>query len=117
MAIIGIDVNETIEYVSEKDPDKKKPTVFVIGVITNKEKTRIMTAAAQNDGALDVSLFDLFKHAIREIRGLQNPKTGELETVTEITDDVLNMLPTAIILEVGGKALEFNGLTDTERKN
>ena len=111
----GIDVNEVKEYVSEQDKSEN-PTKFLIKNISTRAKMTIFSGALDKEGQFNVAnmqdkALDIFKAGIKEIKNL-----GEVD-YKDITDDVINLLPFTVIIEVVGKILDFNFVSEGETKN
>lgn len=106
--LIGVDVNETVEFVSASDPDKEHPTVFVLRPIASSQAL----ALAKSDDPIAI-----IRAGIKEIRNIVNPETKQPTTVTEITAAVIDLLPLDVFKEVVGKVVEINHLGEGETKN
>jgi len=121
MALIGIDRDEVIEYTSALDKSEPK-TVFLLGVLDNKTKIRLLSGAIDSSGNVNPSVlqeksYEIVKAGLKGIKNLKNKKTGELEEIKKIDDAVLDRLPVTIITELAAKILEINFLTEEEEKN
>jgi len=119
MSLIGIDKNEVLEFSSASDNTEPK-TVFVIKTIDNKSKMSIFSKVITPDGQVDVhglqsQSYDILKMGLKEVKNLM--VKGEVKNFAQITDDVINTLPMMTLIEVASKVIEFNFLSDNERKN
>lgn len=94
--IQGIDVNQRIEFVSEKDSSEPK-TVFIFKPLSGFEMLDVQ------DGGLDLKRF--IKRTIIEVKGVEDK------------DLFLESLPLSIVGELIKKANEVNKLTEEETKN
>jgi hypothetical protein len=103
----GIDINETFDYVCSNDPDKDKPTVFVLRNIPHKAKF----------DALEKGPIETLIAGVKEIRGFVNVRGEELPPITEVTEDLLNQMPLNALKEVLEKIIQFNGLSEYMKKN
>jgi hypothetical protein len=111
----GIDVNETVDFVSASDTGEDK-TIFVIGNILHEDKLKIFSNAVKADGTIDLSgatdkAFDIVIAGLKKIKNLNG------KDYSTISKDTLNLLPFSVITEILGKILEFNQLGEVERKN
>lgn len=112
--LTGLDRNEVKEYVSEVEKGSDNPTVFVIGVMSGKDR---LVHAANFENINDPSgYYDLVKKGLKEIRNIKT-KSGEVKNITVIDDAALDLLPTAIVKELFVKIIEFNYLSGAEAKN
>lgn len=120
MALVGINVDETIKYVPKCEEGAEKPTTFVIGVLKNKDKLlmggSVYNAADKGMRTAEMA-WEMVKKCVRRIENFIDPKTQECKTYTDINDDVLCMLGTEIILEVAEKIAQFNKFSTEEEKN
>ncbi len=122
MALTGLDKEETFEYISRLDKDKNNPTIFLLGVLSSKDKLQFIEDAFTADGNLDVKKlqsksYDIAKAGLKGIKNLYNKKTSEYEHITEISDEVLDRLPVVVVTELAGKIIEINYLAEEEEKN
>ncbi len=122
MALIGLDKEETFEYISRFDKDKNNPTIFLLGVLSGKDKLKFIEDAFTADGNLDIKKlqsksYDIVKTGLKGIKNLYNKKTGKYEHIIEITEEILDKLPTIVVTELAGKIIEINYLTEEEEKN
>jgi hypothetical protein len=111
----GIDIKEIIEFVSPSDTGDN-PTKFYIGNISAREKIGVFSDAIDKEGNIDLSKMqsksvDIFKAGIKEIKNLNGVD------YKEITEDVANCVPFAVLIEVVGKIIEYNFTTGQETKN
>lgn len=112
--IIGMDRNEVVQYVSVLDQDKENPTKFLLGVMSGKD--RIIMAAKFESKEDPVVFYDVVKKGLRGIKALKT-KSGEIKDFDAITDEVMDLLQTALIKELFFKIVDINFLSEEERKN
>lgn len=120
----GIDIKATVDYVSQFETDKVNPTLFTIGMISNRAKLRLFGDVAGQDKdkaiatlstQLETKAFEVVKAGLRKISNL---KIGqEVKEITEITDDVLDMLSIEVLGDIFNKVVEYNFVTEGDRKN
>lgn len=125
--ISGIDLTETMDYVSKLDTEDIK-TIFVISPVSSRIQARVgKLAGADGGGALD-SMMEAFRFGVKDIKNLQNKqgvpvkfKTEEVVVGNEkcfiVSKDIVDILPLNVIIEVGAKIMSFNNLTEEEAKN
>ena len=110
----GIDNKETIEFVSATD--KENPTVFLLGNITNRDKLKLFADAIDASGNIDMTkmsgrIFDIAKAGLKGINNLNNCN------IVNITDEVLEMIPFNVVMELVNKIIEINFLGSSQAKN
>lgn len=111
--IQGIDINDTIDFVSQFDKDKDNPTTFTIGIIDIKTKFRLIEKAEK-----DESVNEQLEVIKAGLKGIKNLKVkGELVNFSKIDDDVLNKIPMQVIHDIYRKIIEVNFLSENEKKN
>ena len=102
----GIDVTQRIEFISEKDPSKDNPTVFVFRPLSGIESIKLSKGNSQDD-----DIVNLLKATIVEVRNF----AGNKEAVA--FEEVVGKLPAIILGELIGKMNKINQVTEEERKN
>ena len=120
MALKGIDVNETVEFIPKCERGQENPTTFLIGVLRNKDKMKLGGSVymAADKGMKQAEMaWEMVKTCVKKIKNLIDPKTQKLTDYDEVTDEVLCMLGTDIVMEVAEKISEFNKLTEGEQGN
>lgn len=118
--LIGIDVNETFDFVPESEKGSDSPTVFVIGTITNAEKQRLFRDTFSASGETDFAkLFDKTSEIVKvALKGIKNISVkGEVKDVTVIDDAAIELVPYSMLLEVYKAIMEFNQISKAEEKN
>ena len=88
MAIVGININETRDYILKSDPDKDNPTVFKIGVLDPLLKAKILDEASafevssqnpEDEAKVSYKLnkrnYDLVRFGVKGIENLIDPQT------------------------------------------
>ena len=121
--LIGIDINETKEYVSASDKGDN-PTVFLIGNLTNAFKMSTIGSIILPDGKVDMKAVqtkagEIVRSGIKGVRGFYDStqkKAVDLKA-DEITPEFLEKLPASVLYELAGKVLEFNFASEGEIKN
>jgi hypothetical protein len=111
MALIGIDNTEFVEFVSSLETDKDNPTVFKIGLITNRQKMKFLSSES-------TSVARIGDIMVAGLKGIKNLKFKDKSiNIDAITEDIIDLLPMDILMEVVNKVLEFNDLSKDETKN
>lgn len=111
----GIDMNELVEYVSEKDTTDNK-TIFYIGNINHRQKLKIFQGCSNPDGTVDSSkvqdkAIDIFLIGVKKIKNFNG------QNIEPVTEEMINKIPFAIVIEIVGKIVEFNFGSEQELKN
>jgi len=144
MAIKGINIYETRDYISRYDPEKDgdKATVFTIGLLDKQISNYIKDRSAQYeyvasnpDGEAALSVrphernLDIFRFGVRDIKNLIDPQTEKpvrFDTTSisrfgknynVVSDSILQMIPDCIIDEIAAEIDKINKLSPEERKN
>lgn len=111
---VGLDNKEVIEHISELDPEKGNPTKFLLGMISCFDRTRLAVKIENKD---DPEIFyDIVKKGLKGIKGIKN-KQGEVKDYDAITDDVMDLLPAAVVKELFFQIININFLSEEEAKN
>lgn len=119
MALVGINVDEKVKYVPDCEKDAENPTTFTIGILKNKDKMLMGGSAytAVDKGYKTAEMaWEMVKKCVKQIDNLIDPKTNKLTTYTDITDEVLCMLGSDLIMEVANKIATFNKLDEVAEK-
>ena len=121
--LIGIDIRETKEFVSETDKTDN-PTVFLIGNLPNSFKLSVLGSIIQSDGKPDVRAVqnrapEIVRAGLKGIRNFYDSEKKQPVEVkaADLTDQFMEMIPVAVLYELAGKILEFNFVSETEAKN
>ena len=141
MAIVGIDINETRDYILKDDPDKENPTIFKIGLLAPLLKAKILDEASafevssqnpEDEAKVSYKLnkrnYDLVRFGVKGIENLIDPQTRKPLRVSFDTINIGNKsylaLPARImsmispwISELAEEVLKETSLTEEERKN
>lgn len=139
MAIKGISIFESEEYISRTDTekDKSKATIFILGSLDVSTKARLQDnmMAMESDGIntnIKTNRNTVYLEAVRYgLKGWKNfidEKGNEIkfDTVKRLvsggeidipSDESLNRLPSNIIRELGEKILNVNSLSEFMEKN
>lgn len=121
MAITGIDKDETYEFTSKYDTGEPK-TIFLIGVLTQKERLDFLKAFQGDKEELDASKmqeqsYKVLEKGLKGIKNLYNRKTKKHEDFNKITEDIIEMLPIGVVAEVAQKIIQENFVQEGEQKN
>jgi hypothetical protein len=111
----GIDINEVVEYVS-KDDKGDNPTRFYIGNISNRAKLELFKTAMDSQGNINIAkladkMVDIFKAGVKRISNLNGVD------YSSVTDEVAEMIPFPVVLEVVDRVMNMNFLGAQEEKN
>jgi hypothetical protein len=142
MAVRGLSINETKDYILTNDPDKENPTIFVLryldslilqeiqDIITtfemnpnNSEDAKALSSIAYNKQNVELVRFALadIKNFLDkddkaiEFKKISVKKCGKQRFVP--TDEVLGQIPVAVINELAGEIRRMAKLSDEEEKN
>lgn len=120
--LVGIDKKEVVKYTVEADRESEKPTVFIIGHITNKQKTELFSDLMTEGGQVDKNkaiekVEVVLKCSLKGIENFCYPGQIEPVNITEITDDVIAAIPFQALYEVAGEAIKLNFTVGEIRKN
>ena len=121
--ITGIDLNETIDFVSQFDKSEIK-TIFKISAIPSRVQSRAAKLLGQNgEGALD-SMAEAFRYGVKNILNLVYKTGAPVVFETErgefgvvVAEKIIAILPVPVISEVGAKILEISKMSEQETKN
>ena len=142
MALIGVNVFETKDYISKQDTDRNDPTIFKIGLLDSQIKSWIIDRISDFEMSSD-NLDDkakvtfrinernlaLVKFGLKGIENLIDPQTKKPvsfkpdvinkfgKSYEVIPDRVLNMLSLQVITELAEEILKETKLSDEEIKN
>ncbi len=143
MAIKGINIYETKDYVSKFDPDKKSPTVWKIGILDSLLKSKLkdivttyeVDPAKPDEGRAKTTLninqsrVEIVRFGLKGFENFLDPKTGKpvkFDTISKasygrnynvVTDEVLKIIPENILYELADEISKESGLTAEEEKN
>ena len=115
--IIGLDLNETTEYVLSTD--KENPTVWKLGVIPSYIFARISAEGEKKEIEMAYKILQV------AIKGWDN-FTFPFETVKEklfgremdvVPISLLEKIPIKVITELSMEVMKINQITEPERKN
>lgn len=113
--MIGIDARETIDFVSKKDSGEVK-TVFKIGSFTNRDKMNVFGGSMDSKGQFDPAkfqdkIFDVLKVGVKGIKNLAG------KDYDGMTEELLEMIPFDVLMELFQKIMEVNFPASDETKN
>ncbi len=113
--MLGIDAKETIQFSSKKDTGEPK-TIFTIGSFTNRDKMKLFGGSMDGKGQFDPSkfqdrVFDVLKVGVK---GIKNLAGKDYEGMTE---ELLELVPFDVLMELFQKIMEVNFPADAETKN
>lgn len=143
MAVIGINIHETKDYISKYDPDKSNPTVWKIGILDSLLKSKLkdivttyeVDPAKPDEGKAKTTLninqsrVEIVRFGLKGLENFLDPKTGKpvsFDTVSKssygrnynvVTDEVLKIIPEEILYELADEISKTSGLTKQEEKN
>ena len=111
--LIGIDINEVREFVSELEKGSTNPTVFLIGNITNDNKMKLIGNVITPEGAVDMKAMqeNASKIVLMGLRGIKNiysPSKKLAVDIAEVKEDILNLIPFQALYEVAGAIIKQN---------
>lgn len=117
----GIDALETFEYVSPNDPGEPK-TVFVLSALRARDKINLLGEAFDIEGRPDqkkitAKLVDIVLAGLKSVRGLVNVKTDKAENFDVINLELIEKLPTELVMEVGNEIVKKTFVSEQERGN
>jgi len=117
--LVGISKNETVEHIVTKEQGKDNPTVFLIGNLTNRDKSRLLMGAINQSGLDMVKLQDkAIDIVLAGLKGIRNIKVdGEVQNISAITESVIDLLDFETVAELMSKILEVNFMSGQETKN
>lgn len=120
--MIGLDRNETKEFIATIDKDNAKPTIFLLGNITNAQKIKLIGNAMNKDGQVDNKIIqekaiDIFKMGLKGIKNLYLASKKAPADVSEITDEVIDAVPLQVLYEVIAEIMKHNFEMGEVRKN
>lgn len=120
--LVGISKKEVKEYVLEADKASEKPTVFLIGNISNEDKINMIGSVIGPDGIINIKelqtkTVDIVKAGIKEIRNFYDPDQKQSVNIKEITAEVVNTIPFAFLYELAGQIINANFALGEVRKN
>lgn len=144
--IIGLSLDESLEYVSQFDPDKDKPdgnpTKFKLNTLDSRvmghlrdRSTRLSVNpnAGPNDNvdtevAMNEVNFEMVQFGLGGINPFVDQKGNEIpfKTVKRnlrgksyeiVSDDVISRLPMKVIAELAGKLRELNNMGEDDTGN
>lgn len=138
----GIDINASRKYVSQNDPDKENPTVFLIGSLDPvvraelEDESSLYEMSSQNPDDKTKVQLNLNKRQMTAVRfglkGMENfldPKTlNPVPFKTEkmmyagkmrdaVPESMLAMIPHALRMELAEEVLNEAYLSEQEEKN
>lgn len=137
MAIKGLRLGETWEYISKLDPDPDNPTVWVLGTLDSEVYSRLMDQLAvyrvnpaRPDAEPEMKL-NAFERNLRTVqyglRGWRNfldDKGREIPFRTErvqgrevVPMELVRQIPFPVLDELARAIVEGNTLTEEEGKN
>lgn len=108
--LMGINTKEVVEFVPSSEKGNASPVTFLIGVLKNSAKLRLMTGAADESGHVDVGRLseravDVVRASLRGVRNFN----GQAE-IKEITEDLVESIPFDALMEIFSKVIELNFL-------
>ena len=143
MAVKGISIHETVDFVSKYDPDKENPTLWEIGILDSLTKSKIedMSTVFEVDGSapdsakakttlnLNDANIDTVRFGLKGFKNFPDPQTGkDIEFKRDIivrfgkqhhvvSNEVLRVIPIEILNELAGEIAKRSKLSPKEEKN
>ena len=108
--ITGIDVNQTVDFISQYDKSEPK-TVWKIGLLRRKDYVRISKIEA--DKILDAAI-DAVKNGLKSVENYSS--TFELKDGV-VPDEFIETIPLVLLTELGTTILNNSTLSVGEIKN
>jgi len=114
--LTGIDTKATVTFIPSAEKDTVKPTTFIIGTLTNRDKMNLMGDAVDSTGQADYKklsekAFDIVRIGVKGILNYNGQDT------VEITEDIMNGMDLAVLMELFSKVLEVNFVSADTKKN
>ena len=113
--MLGIDAKETVEFKSVKDTSGT-PTVFTLGSFTNRDKLKVFGGSMDSKGQFDANkfqdkIFDVLKVGVKGIKNLAG------KDYPEMSEELLEVIPFDILMELFQKIMDLNFPSGSETKN
>ena len=120
--LVGISKKEVKEYIVAADKDSAKPTVFLIGNISNEDKINMIGSVIGPDGVINIQelqakTVDIVKAGLKGIHNFFDPDQKQSVDVKEITPEVVDAIPFAFLYELAGQIIKANFELGEIRKN
>jgi len=121
--ITGINLMETEKFVSKYDKGEPK-TVWKIGVLDSEQ----MVAVEPNDQKILKTMTTAVRFGLKGFEKFTDNQGNEIAFKTEkkiylgkpfdvVADDVMKIIPTHVILELGTRIMQMAELSEEEAKN
>lgn len=123
--ITGIDLNETINFISQFDKGESK-TTWKLGVLSTPILS-YCTAKGVSEFPLD-TMVEVVRFGLKGVENFKSKNGSSIQFSTTsrpisgrnyeiVSDAIINVIPMKVISELGSKILELSTLTDDEAKN
>ena len=124
--ITGIDTGLSQEYVSKFDNSEPK-TKWRIGVLSAHAFAYVGSKIADSTKSLD-GMIEVVRFGLKGFDNFKDKDGNDVKFITQakdvhsithhiVSDNLINLIPIDIIIELGGKILEITKLTEQEIKN
>ena len=124
--ITGIDLNQTIDYISKSDKAEPR-TVWKIGVLPTPVLSYCTSKMTSENQSLDL-MVDVVRFGLKGIENFQDKSKNSIgyaenpvhiggRVYQSVSDRIINIIPMKIITELGNEILKLSHLTDDESKN
>lgn len=110
--LTGVNKSQVIEYVSALDKDASNPTKFLLGVMSGEDRFVVASAIEESDPKV---MYGIVKKGLKGIKNFNF--ADKVQDITDITDEVLDSIPTVVVTELFRKIFEMNFLSEQEVKN
>jgi hypothetical protein len=124
--ICGIDTGLSKDYISKFDTEETK-TVWKLGVLSAYAfayvGSKISDPTKSIEGMIEVVRFGLLGFDnFKDNKGNMVPFATQIKSIGQrnfniVKDDIINIMPIDLIIELGGKILEQTKLSEQEIKN
>ncbi|MCK9324723.1 MAG: hypothetical protein M0P69_04425 [Bacteroidales bacterium] len=113
--ITGLDKDATVEYICEDDRGTDSPTIFVLGVMSYKDKLHFMGIYTNPERTIEqiaAANVELIDKCVKEVRNIKIKGT-----VTTINKNVADHLDVDVVREIVTEITKLNVVTKEEEKN
>jgi hypothetical protein len=138
MAFTGVDVYAVRQYTSPNDPDKENPTVFDLGaldarIMAHLKDSHMSTEVTDSGPKMNIGSaafsYDVVRFGLKGMRNFLHPQTGkevkfDVKSISirgrnyeGVSDQVMDLLPAALIAELASEIMTQNKLGEEEQKN
>jgi hypothetical protein len=126
MGIVGVDTNLSQDYISKYDKGEQK-TIWKIAVLSAHAFAHIGSKITDQTKAVE-GMLEVVKFGLRGFENFKDKDGKDVQFTTEtkelysrtynlVSNNIINIIPIDIIIELGGRILEITKLTEQEIKN